>query len=544
MSIASLDDMTFPPPLLSTTAPGKVFPSRSELQNHYRSEWHRYNLRRREAGLPMLNEHDFASRWEAALALRKEREGREERCGDGHRKDRVGTSDDKEKKKKKVEKPLREGGMKRSSRRRKPAFATERGGITIEDVRVDDAVVDNDDAIIEGVEGGGTTVQVEMMVKEEDDEGEDPPEINPCQCPFDSHISPTHDANLEYMKATYSFFLPDSEYIIDLEGFLGYCNEKVRWGNACLYCQKTFTTAEGTLKHMRDKRHCKVLYERNVDMEEYDVFYDFSGMLPGDGGGENDDIKRRKKKKNHGHFRNIVHDSATYEREGGDTIDEDEEEWEDVVSDNDEDASMAEGENDDTEDDIYASYEREVHTQGIDITPLGELIFPDGRIVGHRGLARYYKQRYAPDRMERTAVRYAREAAGDRLYHGRVVNLQQLYGEDAGGGGGGGGRGNAAALEGGINTATALAIMGRISGSVPTGRNGKGVLVSAGGDGGGNKGGFTSLSLYRYRAAVKKQRKEDDRGRRLQYRQTMNMNKMNKKGNNITTGVVTSQQPR
>jgi pre-60S factor REI1 len=87
--------------------------------------------------------------------------------------------------------------------------------------------------------------------------------------------------------------------------------------------------------------------------------------------------------------------------------------------------------------------------------------------------------------------------------------------------------------------------MGRISGSIPTGRNGKGILVSAGGGDNNNMGGnFTSLSLYRYRAAVKKQHKEDDRGKRLQYRQTMNMNKMNKKGNNITTGVVTSQQPR
>jgi pre-60S factor REI1 len=71
--------------------------------------------------------------------------------------------------------------------------------------------------------------------------------------------------------------------------------------------------------------------------------------------------------------------------------------------------------------------------------------------------------------------------------------------------------------------------------------------VSAGGGGGGGvggTGGFTSLSLYRYRAAVKKQRREDDRGQRLQYRTRMNMNKMNKKGNNIATGVVTAKLPR
>lgn len=28
------------------------------------------------------------------------------------------------------------------------------------------------------------------------------------------------------------------------------------------------------MKHMRDKRHCKILYERGLDQEEFDVFYD------------------------------------------------------------------------------------------------------------------------------------------------------------------------------------------------------------------------------------------------------------------------------
>merc|ERR1719329_1365467 len=77
------------PSLTSTTAPGKAFESRGELQDHYKSDWHRYNLKRRDAGLPMLNEEDFTVRYEAAVALRKEREGREERSGVDHRKDKT-----------------------------------------------------------------------------------------------------------------------------------------------------------------------------------------------------------------------------------------------------------------------------------------------------------------------------------------------------------------------------------------------------------------------------------------------------------------------
>ncbi|KAL7532764.1 hypothetical protein ACHAWF_004234 [Thalassiosira exigua] len=467
----------FPPQLTSTTAPGKVFASRSELQEHYKSDWHRYNLKRREAGLSMLNERDFTLRLEAAVALRKEREGREERSGVDHRKDKSGGKKKKDKK------------QKKKDNRRKPAFAKREESLSLDEgiVREDE---DEQEADVAMQEDHGETSDDEM------DEG--PPEINPSQCFFDNHTSPSPRANLAYMRSKYSFFLPDAECLVDLEGFLGYCNEKVRWGNLCLCCQKSFSGTEAVLKHMRDKRHCKILYERGVDMEEYDVFYDFSR--------QNDGMK--------GENVDAMQEEVEDDGEGEDVDDEDDEgEWED--------ASMN-GE----EDDLYDAYQSELASRSIEITPLGELVFPDGRIVGHRGLARYYKQRFAPDRMERAAVRHAREATGDRLCRGRVVNLYQLSDGREGSNGG---------TEG--ETSTALATMGRMAGSVPTGRNGKGILVSGG-------GGFTSLSLYRYRAAVKKQRREDARGQRLQYRSQMNMNKMDKKGNNKMTGVVTALQPR
>jgi pre-60S factor REI1 len=498
----------------------------------------------------MLNEGDFDSRLEAALALRREREGREERGGSGHRKDKKtataggggggGASEKRERGK---------------NRRRKSAFFPVRGGggggvaAAAAAAAASEDDVDDDAILAKGEEGGGedatanvdaeedAVIVVETTMEDEvemEEEQQQPPEIDPRQSLFDDVISDTPADNLARMRSEYSFFLPDSEYLVDLEGFLGYCNEKVRWGNVCLYCQKSFGSAEATLKHMRDKRHCKIAYERGVDMEEYDVFYDFSTMAGGIGGDVGAGKKKKKKKKVV-----IDRDAAMEEEE-----EEEEEEWEDVPDDDD-DASMDESEDDDDDDDddddgMYDAYEREINTRGIDITPLGELIFPDGRIVGHRCLARYYRQRYAPDRMERAAVRHAREGAGDRLHGGRVVNLHRSYGGDAGGGGGAG-------AAGGGGAPAALAIMGRASGSIPPGRGGGGILVSAGGGGGGGvggTGGFTSLSLYRYRAAVKKQRREDDRGQRLQYRTRMNMNKMNKKGNNIATGVVTAKLPR
>eukprot|EP00579_Thalassiosira_antarctica_P002004 CAMPEP_0201869818 /NCGR_PEP_ID=MMETSP0902-20130614/3190_1 /ASSEMBLY_ACC=CAM_ASM_000551 /TAXON_ID=420261 /ORGANISM="Thalassiosira antarctica, Strain CCMP982" /LENGTH=484 /DNA_ID=CAMNT_0048395373 /DNA_START=33 /DNA_END=1487 /DNA_ORIENTATION=+ len=470
--VASSGATAFPstPALTSTTAPGKIFNSRSELQQHYKSDWHRYNynLKRREAGLPMLIESDFTLRLEAAVALRKEREGREERSGMDHHKDKSKTKKDKKKQKKQQGK----------SHGRKPAFATNRK----EGENLNDDMEDDEDAM-QKEEPVETTQDV---ANDDASMEEGPPEINPSQSLFDNHVSPTPQANLEYLQSTYSFYLPDPEYCVDVEGFLGYCNEKVRWGNLCLCCQKSFASGEAVLKHMKDKRHCKILYERGVDQEEFDVFYDFSPLREFLGAG----------------------DEAMEEGDGGD------EGWEDTEEEGGED------------DDMYDAYQSELATKGFDITPLGELIFPDGRIIGHRGLARYYKQRFAPDRTEQTAVRHAKEAAGDRLYQGRVVNMYRQYDgmEEESGRGTEGGR-----------SGMALASMGRIGGSIPVGRNGRGILVA-----GEGKGGFTALSLYRYRATVKKQRREEKQGQRLAYRQTMNMNKMGKKANNITTGVVTA----
>ncbi|KAL3812171.1 hypothetical protein ACHAXA_011857 [Cyclostephanos tholiformis] len=555
-----------PPPLTSTTAPGKIFASRSELKEHYRSDWHRYNLRRREAGLNMLNESDFRNRLDAAMSLRKEKDEREERNGMGHIKHRDeigrrsgnggGGGDQKGGRRTRTDGGGGGGdgtGKRNNSRRRKPAFAADRGGITMATTTTTTMMMDEDDAVandgadvdaLDGVVGVEGAKDVEAM-GETMEEG--PPEINPNQSLFDNKISSNPETNLSYMKMKYSFFLPDYDCLVDLEGFLGYCNEKVRWGNTCLCCQRTFSTHEGTMKHMRDKRHCRILYERGVDMEEYDVFYDYSRMgMEGEGGGEGDDdddddvVVPRKK----AGTRRIVGNDAAME---GKDEEEEEEEWEDVSDEDDASMDNVDEDDDEDDDDLYDVYEREINTRGIDITPLGELIFPDGRIVGHRALARYYRQRYAPDRMERAAVRHARMAADDRLYNGRVVNLHRLHdGGDVGGGGGGGKGGGA------VGTSAALTVLGRTTTSsssssfgsmIPPGRrDGGGILVPEGS--GGGKGGYTSLSLYRYRAAIKKQRREDDRGRRLQYRSRMNMNKMNKKGNNIATGVVTSHMPR
>ena len=158
--------------LTSTTAPGKVFASRAELAEHYKSDWHKYNLKRREAGLPMLQEADFQARWEAALALRKEKEAKAH-TGTAHLKNKSSTKNKQKQSKKAAQTAAT------------PMDTAER------------------EAENESEEPVGKKMP-ESLIKSQEN-----PEINPKQSLFDNHISDTLEENVQYMQKKYGFFLPD-----------------------------------------------------------------------------------------------------------------------------------------------------------------------------------------------------------------------------------------------------------------------------------------------------------------------------------------------
>lgn len=73
------------------------------------------------------------------------------------------------------------------------------------------------------------------------------------------------------MVKKYSFFVPDIEYLVDLEGLLEYLQEKVRLGNMCLYCEKRFSSTIACQHHMISSSHCKMKYEGKINF--YFVYY-------------------------------------------------------------------------------------------------------------------------------------------------------------------------------------------------------------------------------------------------------------------------------
>lgn len=85
------------------------------------------------------------------------------------------------------------------------------------------------------------------------------------------------------MTKAHGFFIPDIEYLVDLEGLIRYLGEKVSVGNICLHCNgkgRQIKSLEAVRKHMVDKGHCKIPYDTEADMMEIVDFYDFRSSYP------------------------------------------------------------------------------------------------------------------------------------------------------------------------------------------------------------------------------------------------------------------------
>ncbi|CAG9783079.1 unnamed protein product [Diatraea saccharalis] len=153
--------------------------------------------------------------------------------------------------------------------------------------------------------------------------------IKPRDCLFCTHHSKNMVKNLKHMSEAHSFFIPDVEYCIDMKGLLLYLGEKISQGYMCLWCNdtgKTFYSMEAARAHMVNKGHCKMLHE-GLALAEYADYYDYSSSYPD-------------------------------HKEGDENMDIDEE------------------------------VDNPAALEGDDF----QLVLPSGVVVGHRSLMKYYKQ--------------------------------------------------------------------------------------------------------------------------------------------------------
>nr|CAG4641698.1 EOG090X06E3 [Eurycercus lamellatus] len=127
---------------------------------------------------------------------------------------------------------------------------------------------------------------VEEEMEDDSDEWEDEEDAIPITtCFFCNQKSDSLESSLEHMSTYHSFFIPDLEYVIDIEGLVTYVGERIGQGHICLWCGhlgRQFPSTEAVQKHMLDKGHCKMFHEGEV-LLEYSDFYDYSTSYPEDG---------------------------------------------------------------------------------------------------------------------------------------------------------------------------------------------------------------------------------------------------------------------
>ncbi|KAL6873845.1 hypothetical protein ACP4OV_013927 [Aristida adscensionis] len=255
---------------------------------HYRSEWHRYNLKRKVAGVPGVTEALFLLRQAALAAVSMSNSGPMlyscAICGKDYRSSKAhtqhlnsrshlirvsqepnasiaGTT---------IVKPL-------------PERVPPRGSSAVEDYDYGDEEewAEIDPCELDLADETTSNMQLDEHSSKSDDEMGEPEELDTSVCFMCDLKHGTIEDCMVHMHKKHGFFIPDSEYLKDPNGLLAYVGLKVKRDFVCLYCGdrcKPFHSLEAVRKHMDAKGHCKLRYGDGGDDEDADLedFYDYS----------------------------------------------------------------------------------------------------------------------------------------------------------------------------------------------------------------------------------------------------------------------------
>ncbi|CAL8277256.1 unnamed protein product [Lota lota] len=381
-----------------------VFADGEVQRAHYKTDWHRYNLKRKVAEMPPVTADDFQGRVlaqraaaeaqlcaaaaaqscgacgkrfssanafqshlrshrhqqaekQAALAAQRkvdllnqrnrekgeeeEEEEREKGLGEEEEREKgLGEEEKDPAKKPRAEKPPRLVWLEEQARR---GGEPEAAASAQEDDWEDVDGEEDDDEMEDDDE--------EAMVEEEGDAAAAltsdpqpaavlPGSIPVTDCLFCPHHSRSLLRNVAHMTREHSFFIPDLDFLVDLRGLVQYLGEKVGAGNVCLWCNEKGRSFYST----------EAVQGHMTDKSHCKMFTEGDSALE---------------------FADFYDFRSSYpdQKEG-------------------EDAVMKDGDLDSLPDDKNMEYDDDTL----------ELTLPSGARIGHRSLMRYYKQRFGTQR--------------------------------------------------------------------------------------------------------------------------------------------------
>ncbi|KAH8597824.1 C2H2 type zinc-finger-domain-containing protein [Bisporella sp. PMI_857] len=405
----------------------------SELQRgHMRSDWHRYNLKRRVTSLPPITSEVFTEKVlqaQASSNAAATKAAYERSCivcertyfSENAYQNHVGSQKHKAK--------LAEAGGKRGDDETESIMgSTFSLGEPAVSESIDSDAEDEFHEVVEGIKKtnlkdsppvskrpsrphhSAELEQNEGSIKTASSVTEDG-KPNLRLCLFCNYLSPSVETNADHMAKIHEMFIPEKAYLVNLEGLIGSLYEKVHEYHECLYCGKLKTSVFGLQTHMRDLGHCKIPFETEEEQLEIGEFYDFTSTYSDAEDGSDDENDAAEKSQSRRVKLGAKRNTAT-DNDGDESV-EDGDGWETDSS-----ASSLDSEDLtalplDQRTHQYEKLHQHPHHTNSDPRPHRnkdgwhshahkhnhavfyseyELHLPSGRTAGHRSLNRYYKQ--------------------------------------------------------------------------------------------------------------------------------------------------------
>jgi len=254
-------------------------------REHYKSDWHRYNLKRKVVELPPLSAVRFQERvleQRSIVAKQEALRGAPSYCECCRKKfNSVKAFENHQQSYKHQENLLNQSRRVKSSKNNADEPTSKKEAVKkIENEGTEDI---EDDEDYEDIEDDEDDENVEAVSSDEWEDEEDGIPID--ECLFCQHKSRSCKDNLSHMSSVHSFFIPDAAFVIDIEGLVTYLGKRVGQGHMCMWCGhlgRQFPSPEAVQKHMLDKGHCRMFHEGEV-LLEYSDFYDYSSSYPDEG---------------------------------------------------------------------------------------------------------------------------------------------------------------------------------------------------------------------------------------------------------------------
>lgn len=262
------------------------FPNSDSQRFHMKSDWHRYNLKRRVAQLPPVEAQVFAEKLQQSQQYEEER-------------DEFGFVVIKPKESKKLHiqqrarvdilrgRPIQVAGDAHRGVSPASTVASEFSSFSLGDSVYSHPVTHSDaGSDFEEIASQVGTDPSYVPSDEDEDHDEtfetDSHHEEPIQ-PITSCIYcgvPHHDieTNLTHMFKSHGLYIPERSYLVNLEGLLEYLISIIVIDNECLCCNFQGRSLESIRAHMSSKGHCRLPYESKAEREEFAKFYDFSSI--------------------------------------------------------------------------------------------------------------------------------------------------------------------------------------------------------------------------------------------------------------------------